>query len=371
MPILPEDMDKDPWLFNCMNGTIELKTGKLREHRREDFITKLCPVAYHPEAPCPNWLRFLGGVFPDDEDEPDKELITFVQRLLGRCLTGDVSEQILPIFWGGGANGKSTLINAVLETLGGEYAMKANADLLMSSRGERHPTELAQLFGMRLVVASETHQGRRLNEALVKDLTGGEPVRARRMREDFWEFSPTHKVVLLTNHKPRVAGTDEGIWRRLRLAPFTVCFWDPNDPNKVKADLPASLRQDKQIGAKLAAEREGVLAWLVRGCLDWQRGGLTLPDKVRVATNEYRAGEDLLAMWVGECCVTGNTNYRCKAGDLYSSYRKWCERAGEEEVITQTAFGTALGERGFGHKKSGGTIWRIGIALSAGDSGDS
>jgi putative DNA primase/helicase len=229
IPILPDQMDSDPWLFNCVNGTLDLRTGKLREHRREDYITKVCPTRYNANAVCKAWLRFLGGVFPDDEGEPDTELITFNQRLLGRCLTGDVSEQILPIFWGSGANGKSTLINAILETMGDDYAMKANADLLMTSRGERHPTELAQLFGMRLVVASETHQGRRINETLVKDLTGGEPIRARRMREDFWEFKPTRKVILLTNHKPRVAGTDEGIWRRLRLLPFTTTFgtWCP------------------------------------------------------------------------------------------------------------------------------------------------
>ena len=157
-------------------------------------------------------------------------------------------EQVLPIFWGGGANGKSTLVNAVLATMGPDFAMKAPPDLLMQSRGERHPTELAALFGKRLAVVSETNQGRRLNEALVKDLTGGEPIRARRMREDFWEFLPTHKTVLITNHRPRVAGTDEGIWRRLRLIPFTSTFWDPADPHKDAADLPESHRQDKRLG---------------------------------------------------------------------------------------------------------------------------
>src|SRR5262249_41240372 len=152
------------------------------------------------------------------------------QRLLGYALTGDVSEQLVSIFYGKGANGKSTLVNAVLDVMGGDYAMKAPGRLLMASRGERHPTEVADLFGKRLVVASEPEQGCRLNEALVKDLTGGEPLRARRMREDFWEFRPTHKIVLLTNHRPRVRGTDEGIWRRLRLVPFEARFWDPDEP---------------------------------------------------------------------------------------------------------------------------------------------
>jgi putative DNA primase/helicase len=361
MPILPEQMDSDPWLFNCPNGTLELKTGLLREHRREDYITKLCPVEYHPDAPCPTWEKVLGAVFPDADDEPDIELITFMHRLLGRCLTGDVSEQILPIFWGVGANGKSTIVNAMLDTLGGDYAMKANADLLMTSRGERHPTELAGLFGMRLVVASETHQGRRLNEALVKDLTGGERIRARRMREDFWEFDPTHKVILLTNHKPRVEGQDEGIWRRLRLVPFETIFWDPADPGKDAAQLPERLRQDKQLGAKLSTEREGILAWLVRGCLDWQRDGLTMPAKVRAATTDYRAGEDTLARWLEECCVTGDTAYRCRSAKLYGAYKAWCENSGETP-LAQKFFGPALEDRCYPKHNSNG-IWYLRISL--------
>jgi P4 family phage/plasmid primase-like protien len=370
IPIMPAEMDTDTWLFNVRNGTLDLRSGKLREYNRSDHITKLCPIEYHPDAVCPTWERFLGAIFPDDEDEPDMELITFMQRWLGRCLTGDVSEQNLPIFWGCGANGKSTLVNAVLDTLGSDYSMKANADLLMTSRSERHPTELASLFGMRLVVASETHQGRHLNETLVKDLTGGEPIRARRMREDFWEFKPTYKIVLLTNHKPRVAGTDEGIWRRLRLVPFTTTFWDPADPGKNPDQLPSNLRQDKQLSQKLAAEREGILAWLVRGCMDWQRDGLTLPAKVRVATTDYRQSEDLIAQWLEECCITGSHDFRCRAADLFSNYRAWCERAGEEDIMNQKSFGDSLSERGFERQKSRGVIWRLGVALSQAGRGD-
>jgi putative DNA primase/helicase len=361
IPILPADMDTDVWLLNLRNGTLDLRTGQLREHCRADHITKLCPTRYDPDAPCPAWETFLGAIFPDDDDEPDTELITFMQRLLGRCLTGDVSEQTLPIFWGGGANGKSTLINAVLETLGPDYSMKANADLLMASQGDRHPTERADLFGMRLVVASETHQGRKLNEALIKDLTGGEPIRARRMREDFWQFNPTHKIVLLTNHRPKITGTDEGIWRRLRLVPFEVYFWDPADPGKDPSQLPSRLRQDKQLGDKLKAERQGILAWLVRGCLDWQREGMTIPVKVKSRTREYRADEDVLARWIAEMCVTGDAAYRERSGKLYSAYKSWCENVGEE-TLTQKLFGPALEEHGFTKKVSDG-VWYHGIAI--------
>jgi putative DNA primase/helicase len=362
IPILHQALDRDPWLFNCRNGTLDLRSGRLRDHQRDDLITKICPVPYEPAAPCPTWEKFLSAIFPTDDDEPDVELIGFVQRLLGRCLSGDVSEQILPVFWGSGANGKSTLVNAILETIGSDFAMKANADLLMSSNRDRHPTELADLFGMRLVVASETHQGRRLNEALVKDLTGGEPIRARRMKENFWEFNPTHKVILLTNHKPRVAGRDEGIWRRLRLVPFQVCFWDPNDPDKEASQLPAHLQQDKQLCAKLRAERAGILAWLVRGCLHWQRQGLGLPHKVAVETKKYRDEEDVLARWIEETCQTGSTDYRQRSAQLYGSYKDWCERSGETYVMSQKLFGPALEEKGFGKKTSDG-VWYLGIAL--------
>jgi putative DNA primase/helicase len=364
VPILPHQFDRDPWLFNCRNGTLDLRAGELREHRREDYITALCPTDYCPDAPCREWERFLGAVFPDAEDEPDHGLILFVQRLLGRCLSGDTSEQVLPIFWGGGANGKSTLVNAVLDTIGGDYAMKANTDLLMASRGERHPTELAQLFGKRLVVASETQEGRRLNESLVKELTGGEPIRARRMREDFWQFSPTHKVLLLTNHKPRVVGDDEAIWRRLRLVPFSATFWDADDPGKDPSLLPENRRQDKRLGEKLAAEREGILAWLVRGCLDWRRDGLTLPEQVKVATREYRQDEDVIKLWLAENCLTGRSDYRCRASALYTNYRAWCERAGEHP-LKQKSFGAVMTDRGFGRETSNGT-WYLGLTLRNG-----
>jgi putative DNA primase/helicase len=353
IPVLPADLDSDPWSFNCVNGTVELRTGRLREHRREDRITKLCPVAFRPEAACAAWVRFLGAVF-----EGDGGLVAFVQRLLGRCLSGDVSEQILPIFWGGGANGKSTLVNAVLETMGPDYSMKAPAELLMQSKGDRHPCELAQLFGMRLVVASEAHQGRRLNEALVK---------ARRMQENFWQFNPTHKIIFLTNHKPVVVGTDAGIWRRLRLVPFGVRFWDPFEAANEGKDLPGALRQDKHLSEKLQAEAEGILAWMVRGCLDWQRDGLTLPEKVRTATAGYRQSEDVLARFIAECCVTG-TEHRCRSGKLYDAYKRWAEANGEEP-LSGRRFGEAMSERDYARYTSNGT-WYRGIALLGGGAAD-
>jgi putative DNA primase/helicase len=341
IPILPEEMDRDSWLFNCLNGTLELKTGRLREHRREDYITLLCPVEYHPAAQAPRFQTLLQEIFNSDDD-----LIGYLQRLAGRCLTGDVSEQALHIFWGTGANGKSTLLNVLLEMLGPDYGMKAPTELLMARRGEAHPTERADLFGKRLMVCAETEEGRRLAEAFVKELTGGDRIRARRMREDFWEFMPTHKVILCTNHKPAIRGTDHAIWRRVRLVPFTVTF--------------AEDQQDKQLPEKLRAELPGILAWAVEGCLEWQRSGMQTPKSVLVATEEYRTGEDTLAQWLAQCCKIHDT-YRQKASELYVSYHAWCEQGGERPR-SQRVFGEAMTERGFKRMTSNG-VWYLGVRL--------
>jgi putative DNA primase/helicase len=252
-------------------------------------------------------------------------------------------------------------VNALMEMLGIDYTLKAPPDLLVVRHGESHPTERACLFGKRLVVASETPQGRRLNEALVKELTGGERITGRRMREDFWDFWPSHKFILSTNHRPVIRGTDDGIWRRVRLVPFTVQFWDGDDPaNSGRHDLDPALRQDKRLGDKLRAELSGILRWAVEGCLDWQRDGLTLPDKVRAATNEYRNEEDQFRQWECDRCFVG-PEYRCRASELYADYHSWCERGGYRPE-SQKVFGEQLTKRKFERRVSNGT-WYLGIAL--------
>jgi putative DNA primase/helicase len=377
IPILPADLDRNAWLLNCPNGVVDLRTGRLREHRREDYITKICPTGYDPAAKCPAWERFLADIFPatreESEEAHDQELIDFLQRFLGYCLTGDVREQHLVIFWGGGANGKSTLVNAAMGTIGPDYAMKANQELLTVHRGERHSTERMDLFGKRLVVASETSEGAKLNEALVKDLTGGEPIRGRRMHEEQWQFEPTHKLILCTNHKPRIVGSDHAIWRRLLLVPFLVTFWNPDDPAEQEKGLPVHLKQDKELPAKLLAERPGVLAWIVRGCLEWQRQGLRVPHGVTAATKAYRQAEDVLQQFLDERCIVdgrrqGGSNYRCRAGELYAAYKAWCE-AGGEEWQKQRTFGGLMTDRGFQRDTSNG-VWYLGIALRDGEVDD-
>jgi putative DNA primase/helicase len=342
IPILPDQLDRHPMLLNCPNGTVDLLTGTLREPRREDYLTKLCPTEHHPDATCPLWLTTLAKIFKGND-----QLIGYVQQLLGYCLTGDVREQIFPIFWGSGANGKSTIINIILAMLGDDYAIKASRDLFLAIKGDKHPTTLAQLHGKRLVVCVETSDAARLDEALVKEMTGGDPISARRMREDYWTFYPTHKTILVTNHRPEIRGTDEGIWRRQRLIPFDVRIPDAE--------------QDKQLSEKLKAELPGILAWCVRGCLEWQKNGLGTPDAVMAATKEYRQDQDVLARFVSECCRQGQRDYAVKSSLLYDAYKKWAERSGEPPVKLRQ-FGAAMTEKGFERYTNNG-VWYRGVAL--------
>ena len=240
IPVRPEDLDRDPWLLNVRNGTIDLRTGKRRPHAREDLITRGIDVDYDPAAVCPTWDRFIREVFASEA-----ETIAFVQRAVGYSITGDVREHAFFIAYGAGSNGKSTLLDAIHGLLGA-YAGRVPAELLMARRGEHHPTERATLYGKRFVSSSETGEGRWLAEGLVKSLTGGDPIECRRMREDFWEFRPTHKLWLATNHKPQIRGTDHAIWRRIHLIPFGVTFHEPETKKNPQKDptLPGRLRQD-------------------------------------------------------------------------------------------------------------------------------
>lgn len=309
LPVLPAELDANPMLLNFQNGTVDLRTGELRGHRREDSITKLCVVEFDPAAAAPTWERFLQDVFAGADD-----VIPFLQRYLGYCATGDVREQILAVFHGGGSNGKSTLLEGVSAALGPDYAAAAPRDLLMAKRGESHPTELADLHGKRFVVAQETENNRTLAEGLVKQLTGGDTIKARRMREDFWQFAPSHKIVLCTNHRPRVRGTDHAIWRRLRLVPFNIRF---------DGD-----RKDKTMPAKLAAERQGILAWIVRGAVAWHQHGLSDPPTVLAATAEYRSESDTIGRFIAENCIV-NAECRVKFADFHEALTRACEEQGE------------------------------------------
>ena len=350
-PIRVDELDANHWLLNCQNGTVDLRTGELRPHRREDNLTKLCPTNFNSDATTYVFDHFLDGVFGGNAT-----LIGFLQRLFGYCLTGDVREQCLPVFHGSGANGKSTLLTAIQDALGIDYSTTAPPSLLMEKKTDAHPTELAGLFGKRLVIAQETSQGARLAESTVKQLTGGDRVSARRMREDFWEFTPTHKLILCTNHKPRVKGTDHAIWRRLLLIPFANKFWNP-----AKGESgPDELRQDKELPAKLKAEAEGILTWMVQGCLAWQRDGLQVPDIVRAATEVYRSESDTVGRFVAECCLTV-PSVRVKFSALYSALESWCEDAGDS-LPSRKFVGEWLRDAGFREHANNGR-WYIGVVI--------
>ncbi len=219
VPVSPGDLDQHPHLLNCPNGTIDLRTAELRPHCRNDLITKCTGANFVPDAASPVWDRFVRDVFDCND-----ELIGFVRRFFGYSVYGIVREHVLAVFHGDGANGKSTLLEAIMHALGPDYSTKATADLLVVKPGSTHPTERADLFGKRFVAAVETEDGKRLNESLVKELTGNDTVKARRMYEDSWTFEPTWKIALCTNHKPSIRGTDFGIWRRIHLVPFTQTF---------------------------------------------------------------------------------------------------------------------------------------------------
>ena len=332
LAVTPDMFNRDPMLLNCPNGTLDLRTGTLREHRREDYITKLCPTTFDPAATCPQWEKFLATIL-------SPAVADYMRRSIGYCLTGDVREQILTFWWGAGSNGKSVLKEVILHILGADYAGPAPDGLLITRRGEQHPTEMAKLFGQRFVIAAETQEGSRLDEAKVKRLTGGDKITGRRMREDFWDFDPTHKLVILSNHKPRIVGTDEGIWRRVLLIPFPSKFWDPDKPAQPGEDRDPRFRADKQLLAKLKTEAPGILAGAVRGCLEWQREGLQPPAEVIAATEQYRAEQDLVAEFLGErCTLTGNKYDRIRSGELFATFQKWADAAGERTVPNRNSF---------------------------------
>jgi putative DNA primase/helicase len=270
---------------------------------------------------------------PDDPTSPgDVKLIGFVQRLLGYCLTGDISEQIMPILWGSGANGKSTLLNVIRKILGKGYAAKAPRGLIMAKKTDSHPTELTVLHGARFVIATESARGQRLSEDLVKDLTGGESITARHMRQDFFEFEPTHKILLCTNHRPRIAEDDDGIWRRVTLLPFRTKFWNPAK----KEFGPDHLKQNKALPGLFEAEFSGILAWLVRGCIDWQRDGLNAPPSIVEETSAYREEEDQTAQFLTACCSRSGTSLDTLLKDVYTEYCRWCDEINQRPVSSRT-----------------------------------
>lgn len=322
--ITPELFDQKP-VFNLQNGEIDLLTGGfIQGHRPEDHLTKISPVAYNEMADCPTWLDFLDRVMGSDQ-----ELIRFLQKWCGYCLTTSVQEQCLVIFYGSGANGKTTFLNTILHLLG-DYAMQLDTGLLLQRNNEAHPCGLARLKGVRLAVAQETDANQRMAEGLVKTLVGGDRIVARFMRGNFFEFYPTHKICLATNHRPVISGMDSGMWRRLRLVPFTQTI-PPED-------------QDKNLLDKLKAEGEGILAWIIDGFRAWKEEGLETPEAVRMATEEYRSEMDTFTGFVTEKCIVGR-DFSITSSELRRAYEIWADENGYK-AFAGRQFGNKLKEIG-------------------------
>ena len=331
------DLDSDPNLLGLTNGALELASCTFRTHRAKDRLTKLAGCGFEANATAPLFQRFLTEIMDNDLSK-----IEYLQRLVGYSLSGVRGDHILPIFWGSGANGKSTFLG-VWQALLGDYAGTASPDLLVQTGRNEHPTVLAELQGRRLVVASESANTADLNEDRVKWLTGGDLISARRMHQDPFQFSPSHLLVLQTNYVPRVKGVDEGLWRRLQLVPFGVTI--------------SSGRRDSSLKEKLLGELPGILNWAIAGWKAYKVHGLAPPPAICAATQRYRGKNGDVEAYIQESCVL-ETHAKVSAGDLYENYTRWCSVM-ETIALTKQAFGRRLTARGMEKYRSSGTHrWR-------------
>ena len=329
-----DQWDRDNWLLNTPGGTVDLRTGKLRDHRRRDYMTKSTAVA--PGGNCPLWLAFLEKVTANDPG-----LMAYLQRLIGYALTGETSEHALVFFYGTGGNGKGVFLNTITKILA-DYAAIASIETFTACNSERHPTDMAMLRGARLVAAQETEEGRRWAESRIKAVTGGDPVTARFMRQDFFTYIPQFKLVIAGNHKPALRSVDEAMRRRMNMVPFTVT-------------IPEAER-DPRLPEKLEAEWPGILQWAIDGCLEWQRMGLSLPLAVAAATAEYFEDEDEMGTWINEACIV-SPNVSDSSKSLFASWTSWATAAGSF-VGNRKDFGSKLEAKGFEKFQNNGRRWR-------------
>lgn len=325
IPISETKLDTKSDLLNTLNSTINLMTGMQRDFKREDYLTKGLELKFDPLASCPTFIAFLNRIFNNDQ-----ELIQFVKRALGYSITGKTSERCIFICYGNGRNGKSTLLDLIQFILG-DYALRTPTSTLTAKNNDNGiPNDIARLRGARFVFASETEQTHKLNESLIKDLTGGDIITARFMRAEFFQFKPECKIWIGTNHKPRIHGTDEAIWDRIILTPFTVRI--PRE--EIDIELPA----------KLQAEAEGVLAWLIEGAKEWYENGLNPPKSVLAATDTYRQESDILGQFIDDCCELLPDAVVSKS-ELFTKYEIWAKE-NTNHPISKIEFGRRLRDRG-------------------------
>lgn len=334
------DLDRDAWRLNTWGGVVDLRTGDIGPHRREDYHTKITGArADLGSGPPRTWTTFLRRIMGDDD-----EMVGFLRRVLGYCLTASTREQCLFVLHGSGSNGKSVFLSTIREVLG-DYAMHTRASTFtQKENGGGIPNDVAALRGARVVTASEIKQGAKLDEELIKEMTGDNVMQARFLRAEFFQFEPTWKTLWAVNHRPIIRGTDLGIWRRMRLIPFEVTIPDAE--------------KDKDLPAKLAAERDAILSWMIAGCMEWQAVGLAPPERVLAATREYREDMDVLKDFLDELCHLGD-GFAVQNTELYAAFREWAEANGERDR-SQRWFSQALHDRGFRQDPSrqNGRRWR-------------
>jgi putative DNA primase/helicase len=342
VPILPKQMDTHEMLLNTPCGIINLRTGQTIEHNPDYYLTKITGAEYSPNVDCPRWLTFLGEIFNNDSD-----LIRYVQKAVGYSLTGTTKEQCVFFLYGNGRNGKSTFLE-VVRSIFGDYCSNIQPETIMvkHSQGSAINSDIARLKGARLVTTVEPNEGARINEGLLKQLTGDDVVTARKLYGDEFEFTPVFKLWMATNHKPIIRGTDTGIWRRIHLIPFTM-------------QIPTS-KIDKNLKYKLAAELPGIFRWAVEGCLIWQREGLGMPHAVEAEVREYRREMDVISAFIEDRCSIG-VNKSVQSSVLYDAYCDWADK-GNEYRMSNTKFSIEVGNT-YKKVKVHGVMFFNGIGL--------
>lgn len=343
VPIGTGDTDKDIYLMNFRNGTLDLRTGKLKAHDRKDNITKLVNMDFVPGADCPNWESFLDKIFLGD-----KELIEYIQKTVGYSLTGAITEQCFYMLYGNGANGKSTFLKAI-EDIMGDYSDSLKGSSLMVKRNDDGARgDLAKLQGKRFVTSSELNEGQTFDESLIKALTGGDTIPVRYLYGEEFPLKPEFKLWIGTNEKPKVKGTNLGIWRRVRLIPFLHTFKDEEKNENFYEEC-------------LQPELPGILNWAVEGCIQWLEEGISIPDKVKAAVEDYRGEMDTIEHFLTDCCIAGE-EYSAKITDMYDAYCKWCSDNREHE-LSNIKFSKKLKEKGYEQSRTSYSRTWTGIGL--------
>lgn len=344
-----KELDADPYLLNCANGTLDLRTRRLRPHDPADRITRVCTGAYDPTMGQDTWTKFLEQVLPDDDER------SYLQRVIGQAVFGAVREHLFPVLTGEGANGKGTAYGAITHAMG-DYATIIDPSLLMAKQHGAGGPEMMQLFGARLVIGSETEEGKQLDAPLMKRLTGGDAITARHLYQPPVTWEPTHQIVYVTNHLPQVKGNDPAVWRRVRVLPFDVVVPEEH--------------RDKELPETLKLHADAILTWAVQGWFDYQdEGGMREPERVQQATDAYQSDSDAVKRFIQERCLT-NPHFNVRARELYQEWCTWALQDGAEK-LSEKRFAGEMDRLGFGSEKTRtGKFWQ-GLALPAEADGES